>query len=190
MVSCQEPSPLKESKNSLQRHPHDAVQVNAHSFMSMGVKARCCPCHSAAHCRHIKRQPSLCQYCHRRGYCHCDRHRRLCLHCHLCCRCRCHCPLPFLSRLAIAVVVTINQCRRHLCCIAISHCCCRHPCHQPLPSPSPLAIAVAISIGHHRCRRRWPLLRVVALARQELYSKKLSKECLPSFILFGQWVAH
>jgi hypothetical protein len=33
------------------------------------------------------------------------------------------------------------------------------------------------------------LLRVVALAWQELYWNNLSKECFP-FFLFGQWVAH
>jgi hypothetical protein len=33
---------MKGSKHSLQHHPHDAALVNAHSFESMGVEARCC----------------------------------------------------------------------------------------------------------------------------------------------------
>jgi len=156
----------------------------------MGVETRCCPCHSASHCRHMKRQPCLC-HCHPRcGRCHCDRRchlrcrRRLCHH-HCCC-----CPLPSPS--AIAVAVAIDHCCHHLCCIAISHChrCHRCPCRWPLPSPSPSTIAVAISVGHHRHRCRRPFLRVVALARQELYLTNSSKECLPYFILFGQWAAH
>jgi hypothetical protein len=188
MVSCQEPSPLKGSKHYLQHHPHDAALVNAHSFVSMGVEARCCPCHSAAHCRHMKRRPSLHHCCPHHGCCHCNCHRHL----RHCCRlhCCCHCRHPFLLPLpsAIAVAVAVDHCRRHLCCVAVSHCrsCCRCPHHQPLPSPSPSAIAVAISIGHHRRCRLRPFLRVVALAWRELYSNNLSKECLPYFILFGQ----
>jgi hypothetical protein len=170
MVSCQEPSPLKGRKHSYQCHPHDTALVNALSFVSMGVEARCRPCHSAAHCPHMKRQPSLCHCCPRRGrhHCNCRCHlhcrRQLCRHCH-CCR-----PLP--SPLAIAIAVSVDHRRRHLCCVAVSHCrchCCR-PCRRPLPSLSPSAIAVAISIGHHCHNCHWPFLRVVALAQQELYS--------------------
>jgi hypothetical protein len=171
MVSCQEPSTLKGRKRSLQCHPHDAALVNAISFVSMGVEARCCPCHSAAHCRHMKRQPCLC-HCHpRHGHRHCDP----CCHLRCCCQLRhhhrCRCPSP--STLAIAIAVAIDYCRRHLCCVAVSHCPCRPCCprHRPLPSPSPSAIAVAISIDHHRHCCRQPFPRVVALARQELYSK-------------------
>ncbi len=134
-------------------------------------------CHSAAHCRHMKRQPSLCHCCPCCGHHHCNRHCRLhlCLHCrcrlHLCCCCRlnchhcCHCgccpPLPS----AIAILVPVAHCCRHLRCIAISHCHCRCPCHWPLPSPSLLAIPVAISVGHHHCCQRCPLPRVVALTQ-------------------------
>ncbi len=154
MVSCQEPSPLKGRKHSLQCHPIDAALVNALSFVSMGVEARCHPCHSTAHRRHMKRQPCLCHRHPRCGCRHCDHH------CHLRCLCRlhhhrhCRCPLPLPS--AIAVAVAIDHRRRPLCCIAVSHCHCCRPCHQPLPSllPSPSAIAVAISIGHH-CHRPW-----------------------------------
>ncbi len=192
MVSCQEPSPLKESKHSLQCHPHDAALVNAHSFVSMGVEAMCCPCHSAAHCWHMKSQPSLhqCYLCC--GHCHYDRRCRFRCRCHLrrhCCR---RCPLPMPLPSAIAVAVTIDHCCRHLCCIAVSHCCCRCPCtcHRPLSSPSPSAIAVAISIGYHHCRCRWPFPRVVALVRQELYSNNSSKEFLLYFILFRYWAVH
>jgi hypothetical protein len=59
MVSCQEPSPLKGSKHSLQCHPHDAALVNALSFVSMGVEARCHPSKSTAHLCHMNRQPFL-----------------------------------------------------------------------------------------------------------------------------------
>jgi hypothetical protein len=220
MVSCQEPSPLKESKHSQQFHPLDAVLVNALFFVSMGMEARCRPCHSAAHRQQMKRQPFLCNGCPRHGCCHCNRRRHLRRHCrlrcqlrrrcHHCCRCRrrrhhrcrhnccrrrrcrrrCCCPSSSPLPSAIAVVVSVNHHCRHLCPVAFNHCCCRHPRHCPLPSPSPSAIAVAISVGHHRCHCRWPFPRVVALAQQELYSSILSKECLPYFILFGQWAAN
>jgi hypothetical protein len=119
----------------------------------MGVEARCCPSKSAAHCRHMKRQPFLCngRPCH--GRCHC--HRRRHLHCHRQLRCRrhhcccCNHPSPSPLVLAIAIAVSVKNCCQHLCCIAISHCCHRRPCRRPLPSPSPSAIAVAISISHH-----------------------------------------
>jgi hypothetical protein len=115
----------------------------------MGGEARCCPCHSAAHCRHIKRQPCLCHNCPHRGCRHCNRR------CHLHClrqlhhHCRYHWPLPL--PLTIAVAVAFNHCRCCLCCVAVSHrpCRCRRPCHRPLPSLSPSVIVVAISIGHH-----------------------------------------
>jgi hypothetical protein len=145
----------------------------------MRVEARCPPCHSAAHRRHMKRQPCLCHHHPRRGRCHCDCHRHL----HCCCQLRhhrrCHCPLPSPS--AIAVAVNIDHCRRRLYCVVVSHCHphCRCPHRRPLPSPSPLAITVAISIGHqhHHCHQPFP--RVVALVRRDLYSTNQSKECSP-----------
>ncbi len=188
MVSCQEPSPLKGSKHSLQHHPHDAALVNAHSFVCMGVEARCRPCHSTAHCQHMKRQPSLhhCCPCHGRHHCDCCPHLR---HHHpLHCRPRRHCPLPSLS--AIAVAVAIAYCCRCLCHIAVSHCHRHHPCHRPFLSPSLSAIAAAISVGHHHCCCHRSLPRVVALARRELYLNNLSNECLAYFVLFGQWAVH
>jgi hypothetical protein len=122
------------------------------------------PCHSAAHCRHMKRQPCLCHWHPRRGCCHCNcrchfhRHHQLSHYCH------CHCPLPL--PLAIAVAVAVNHRRHRHCCVAVSHCRCRCccPCRQLLLSPSLSANAVAIFVGHHchLCRR--PFLRVVALA--------------------------
>ncbi len=161
MVSYQEPSFLKGSKHSLQCHPHDAMLVNALSFVSMGVEARCRPSKSTAHCRHMKRQPFL-HYgrpCRGRLHCHRSCHLRLrsrCCRCCRCCyRCRCHhhphhnCPLPLPLPWAIAAVA-VNHCCRHLCHVAVSHCCRRRPCRRTLLSPSPLAIAVAITIGHHR----------------------------------------
>jgi hypothetical protein len=160
MVSCQDTSSLKGSKHSLQHHPHDAALVNAHSFMSMGVEARCCPCHSAAHCRHMKRQPSLCHCCPCRGRHHCNPHHHLC-HCR-----RCH-------SVAVPVAVAVAHCRRRPCwslplqlpstisaavsvalpsafaiavALAIGHCHLHH--RQPLQLPSPSAITVAVTIGH------------------------------------------
>jgi hypothetical protein len=133
MVSCQDPSPLKGSKQSLQSHTYDVALVNAHSFVTMRVEAMCCPCHSTAHCRHMKRQPSLCHCRPCRGHCHCDCCCRLhccCqLHCHHRCHHHCRHPLPTLLLSAIAIAVTIDHCRRRLCCVAVSHCCCRRPCH-------------------------------------------------------------
>ncbi len=157
--------------------PHDAALVNALSFVSMGVEARCCPCHSAEYFRHMKRQPSLHHYCHPHGCCHCNCHCRLRCLCNLhrrCCQC---CRSLLWSQLpsAIAVAVTIAHHCCRLCCVAVSHCRCRCPCCWPLPALSPLAIAVAISIGHHHCRCCRPLPRVLALALQELYSNNLSK---------------
>jgi hypothetical protein len=92
---------------------------------------------------------------------------------------------------------------------AVGHCCsCHEPSpppfllhrHQPSlsPLPLPLDIAVSVIVGHCSCHRRWPSLlpccwpfpRVVALARQELYSTNQSKECLPYFILLGQWAVY
>jgi hypothetical protein len=146
-------------------------------FVSMGVEARCCPSKSTAHHRHMKRQPFLCNGCPRRGRRHCCRCRHLhchrylyChhqLHCRCCCCCRCNRPLPLPWPSTIAIAVAVDHRCRHLCRIAVSHCCCRCPCCRTLPSPSPSAIVVAIAVGH-LCR--WPFLRVVALARQELYS--------------------
>ncbi len=152
MVSCQEPSPLKGRKHSYQCHPHDAALVKALSFVSMGVEARCCPSKSAAHCRHMKRRPFLCngRPCH--GHCYCHRRRHLHRRPQLCC-CR-RCPLPSQSPITIAV--------------AVDHCCCgRCPpspppsllhCRQPLllPLPLPSAIAVSVTVGHRSCHCRWP----------------------------------
>ncbi len=135
----------------MQCHPHDAVLVIAHSFVSIGVEARCRPCHSAAHCRHMKRQPSLCHCCPCRGHSHCDCHRRCCccrhcrLHCHCrpcchrCCCCRHPSLLPLLSPIAVALV--------------IGHCCLRH-C-QPSHLPSLLAITIAVAIGHFQELLPW-----------------------------------
>jgi hypothetical protein len=124
-------------------------------FVSMGVEARCCPFKSTAHCRHMKRQPFLCNGRHCRGRCHCHRHHHLRRCCQLYHHCHCRCPSP--SPLAIAIAVAINHCHRPLCCVAVSHRGrrCRHPRHRPLLSPSPLAIAVAISVSHHCHRCHW-----------------------------------
>jgi hypothetical protein len=121
--------------------------------MSMGVEARCRPSKSAAHCRHMKRQPFLHgRPCRGRLHFHCRCHLRLQLHCRRRCR-HCHhrnCPSPLPLLWAIAEVA-VNHPRCSLCRLAISHRCCHRPCRQTLPSPSLLAIAVAIAVGHH-CR--------------------------------------
>ncbi len=145
MVSCQEPSPLKGSKHSLQCHPHDAALVNALSFVSMEVEARCRPSKSAAHLCHMKRQP-FCNGCPCCGHCHCHCRRNL--------RCHCH-----SVAIAIAVAVAVA--------VTIAHCCCH--CHWPLrlrspstiaatisiASPSAIAVTFALAVGHCRlCHRR------------------------------------
>jgi hypothetical protein len=173
MVSCQEPSPLKGSKHSEQCHPHDVALGNAFSFVSMGVEARCCPSKSAAHCRHTKRQPFLCNGCPCHVRCHCR------CRCHLHCRHQIHHPslLPLLSQSPIAVAVAVSHCRcsRRQPLPPPSLSCCRQPSLSPLPLP--LAIAVSVTIGHRSCHClwpsplpcRWPFMRVVALAWQKLY---------------------
>jgi hypothetical protein len=125
----------------------------------MGVEARCRPCHSAAHRRHMKRQPSLCHCCPCHGHRHCDCRRHLHHHCrlHRHCRCRRQFPLPS----------------------AICRCGCRQPlpplsllcCRQPLPSPLPLKLAIAISVtvGHCSCHLHWASLSPLPLA--------ISKSC-------------
>ncbi len=104
-------------------------------------------------------------------------------------------PLPLQSPVAVTA--------------AVGHCCgCREPlpqpslsrCRQPFLSPLPLPsdIAVSVIVGHCSCHRCWPsplpcrwqFLRVVALARQELYSTNQSKQYLPYFILLGQWAVY
>jgi hypothetical protein len=102
---------------------------------------------------------------------------------------------------SVAITIAIAH-RPSPIAVAVGHCHCsgRQPlpplsllrCHQPLPLLSPLlsAITVAIFIDHHHRHRRWPFLRVVALAQQELYLTILRNKCLPYFILFGQWAVH
>jgi hypothetical protein len=106
-------------------------------------------------------------------------------------------PSPSPSQLPIAVTTAVNHC-----------CGCREPslppsllrCRQPslLLLPLPLAISVSVIVRHRSCHCcwpsllpcHWPFLRVFALVRQELYSTNQSKECLPYFILFGQWAVY
>ncbi len=113
----------------------------------MGAEARCHPCHSTAHCRHMKRQPSLCHRCTCRGHCHFDCHRHLCCHCRLHRHCRCCRPSPLLSAVAIAVAVNHPP-------SSLLHC--HQPSTLPLPLPLPSAIAVSITVSHHSCHLRWP----------------------------------
>jgi hypothetical protein len=121
----------------------------------MGVEARCRPCHSAAHCRHMKRQPCLCHHhpCH--GRCHCN------CHCHLCRtdsitiavavdRCRCCQPLPLRSPSTIATTISVALLSAITVAVAIAlaigNCCPHH--RWPSQLPSPLAITVTIAVGH------------------------------------------
>ncbi len=148
----------------------------------MGVEARCRPSKSAAHHRHMKRQPFLCNCCPRHGRRHC--HRR----CHLSrqlrrrCRRRCHCNRPSLLPLplAIAVAVAISHCCHHLCRVAVSHRCCRRPCRWPLPSPSPSAIAVAIAIGHHH-RHALAIAKIFCLGAGRIVFKQSKQRMLTLF---------
>jgi hypothetical protein len=108
-------------------------------------------------------------------------------------------PLPSPSPLQspIAVAAAINHCCGHREPLPPPSLLC---CHQPslLPSPLPSDIVVSVIVSHRSCHCRrpspspchWPFLRVVALARQELYSTNRSKECLPYFILLGQWAVY
>jgi hypothetical protein len=138
-------------------------------FVSMGVEARCPLSKSTAHCRHMKRQPFLCNGCPCRGH-------RLPLPSPW----LSPTPLPLLSpsplQSPIAVAIVVNHC----------HCGCCQPlpppsllhCRQPslLPLPLPLAMAISVTIGLCSCHcrrpspspRHWPCLRVVALAQQKL----------------------
>jgi hypothetical protein len=126
--------------------------------VSMGVKARCCPSKSTAHCRHMKRQPFLCngrpchgcRHCHRRRRCHL-RHRH---------RLRRNRPSPLPLPSAIAVAVAVNHCHRHLAspsavavavALAIGHCRLRHRRPSQLPSPSAITIAMPSAISKSCC---------------------------------------
>ncbi len=161
MVSCQEPSPLKGSKHCSQCHPHDAALVNALSLCSWGQRQGVAHPKSAAHCRHMKRQPFLhgrlhrgCLLCH--GCCHlCLQHHRH-RHCRCCCRRRrrrnrhrrCCGPLLRLpwqitadisvalpSAIAVAIALAVGHCRLH-------H---RRPSQLPLPSAITVTMPSAIS---------------------------------------------
>jgi hypothetical protein len=108
-------------------------------------------------------------------------------------------PLPSLlpSQSPIAVAAAVGHCCGH-----------REPSLPPsllhhrqpllLPLPLPLDIAISVIVGHCSCHCHWPsplpcrrpFPRVVALVRQELYLTNQSKECLPHFILLGQWAVY
>jgi hypothetical protein len=138
MVSCQEPSPLKGSKQSLQRHPHDAALVNAHSFVSMGVEARCRPCHSTAHCRNMKRQPPFVIVA-----------------------------LAMAVAFAIAVAISVSVAHHHCCCHQPLPLQLPSPIGVTvfvlLLLPSAIAIAVTLAVGHCRLRH-CPQLQLSSLS--------------------------
>ncbi len=189
MVSCQEPSPLKGSKHSSQCHPHDAVLVNEFPYVHGGgrkvspVQKHCTfPPHKEATLPSWlplpwpsplpSPSPSLTPT-------------------------PSPSPSPLPSQSPIAVAAAMGHCCGH--CEPLSPPSLSR-CHQPslLPLPLLLDIAVSIIVGHRSCHRcwpspspcRWPFPRVVALAQQELYSTNRSKECLPYFILLGQWAVY
>jgi hypothetical protein len=151
MVSCQKPSPLKGRKHSQQCHPHDAALLNALSFVSMGVEARCCPCHSAAHRRHMERQPCLCHHHPCRGRLHCN------------CRCaksitiavavaHCRRPWPLLLRLPLTIAAAVSVALLLAIAIAVAIALAIGHCHlhnrRPLQLPSLLAITIIVAVGH------------------------------------------
>jgi hypothetical protein len=129
----------------------------------MGVEARCCPCHSAAHCRHMKRQPCLCHRCPRCGRhhfncrCHLRHCRRLCHHR------RCPCPsqspsaiplrLPSTIAAAVSVAFPSAIAVALAVALAVGHC---RLCHcRPSQLPSLLAITVTVAVGHFRELLPW-----------------------------------
>jgi hypothetical protein len=124
--------------------------MNALSFVFMGVEARCCPSKSTSHCRHMKRQPFLCNGPPRHvpHHCHCRRHLRcrcqLRCRCHRCCRRHCRRPLPLRSpsTIAAAISVALPSAIAVAVALAIGHCHLRH--RRPLQLPLPLAITVAM----------------------------------------------
>ncbi len=90
---------------------------------------------------------------------------------HCCCGCCQPSPPPSLFALLSAIAVTVA--------CAIGHC---HLCHHwPLQLPFPSAITITIAVGHFQELLPW---------HGKKYSNNLSKECLPYFILFGQWAVH
>ncbi len=108
-------------------------------------------------------------------------------------------PLPSLlpSQSPIAVTTAMGHCCSHCEQLPRPSLLRRR---QPLLSPSPLPsdISISVIVGHRSCHChrppplpcRWPFLRFVALARQELYLTNQSKECLPYLIFLGQWAVY
>jgi hypothetical protein len=145
--------------------------MHAVLFVSMGVEARCRPSKRTAHCRHMKRQPFLCNGCPCRGRCHCHcrchlrchhrlrhhRHRRRRHHhCHRRRRhCHRNCPSPSLlpsdiaiaipSTIAAAISVMLPSVIAIAVALAVGHC---RLCHcRPSQLPSPLAITVGMLLA-------------------------------------------
>ncbi len=129
----------------------------------MGVEARCRPCHSTAHRRHMKRHSCLFHFHPCRGRCQCNCH----CHLHRCCRLyhhrRCRCPLPspsampLLSPSTIAVAVSVALPSAITVAVAVAlaigHCRLRH--RRPSQLPSPLAITITVTVGHFQELLPW-----------------------------------
>ncbi len=154
MVSCQEPSPLKGSKHSLQHHPHDAALVNAHSFVSMGVEAKVSPlpqrCTLPVH-----EEATLPLLLSSLPW---PLPLQLSLPSLLPSTSTLPLPLllPLLSPLPIAVTVAIGHYRCNCPCplLLLSPLRCCQP--SPLLSPLPSSIAISITVSHCSPHIHWP----------------------------------
>ncbi len=123
--------------------------MHALSFVSMGVEERCCPSKSTAHCRHMKRQPFLCNGCPCHGCCHCHRRHHLHPHRHCCC----HWPLPLRlpSTIAATIFVALLSAIAVAIALAVGHCCLCHRRPSQLPLPSDITVAMPSVISESCC---------------------------------------
>jgi hypothetical protein len=149
-----------------------------------GGGARCCPCHSAAHCRHMKRQPSLVSFVMTvivpiaiaiTVAIAIAVTVSITVAIAIICR-----PLPSPLPLAITVAVTVCHCQRCFRCCCCCHRRCHSNCRQALPSPLPSAIAVS----HRRRHCCWPLLlQLLSLSPLPLPFKQFKQIMLTLFYL-------
>jgi hypothetical protein len=87
-----------------------------------------------------------------------------------------------LLPIAAAVAILMPSAIAVAIALAVGHCCLCH--HWSLQSPSPSTITVAVTINNCQELLPWPGKNC------HCHLNNLSKECLPYFILFGQWAAH
>ncbi len=127
----------------------------------MGVEARCRPSKSAAHCRHMKRQPFLCNGCPCHGHRHlcpccqlhrrCHPHRRCKRHCRWCCCWPLPLQLPSTIAIAAAISVALPSAITVAIALAVSHCRLRHRRPSQLPLPLAITIAMPLAISESCC---------------------------------------